>query len=115
MPDSPNPPLDLLPGSADILVLQALAWGPAHGYAVAGRIRDRTDGVLALEDAPLYKSLHRLERQGHVVAEWGLSENNRRARYYDLTPTGRGRLRTEAATWRQYAEALFKVLDPAAT
>jgi PadR family transcriptional regulator PadR len=106
-------PLDLLPGTADVLVLQALAWGSAHGYAVASRIRDRTDGVLELEDAPLYKSLHRLERQGYVVAEWGLSENNRRARYYALTPSGRARLQTEAATWRQYAAALFKVLDPA--
>ena len=108
-----TPPLDLLPGTAEILVLQALAWGPAHGYAVASRIRDRTDGVLALEDAPLYKSLHRLERQGHVTAEWGVSENNRRARYYALTASGRARLRAETATWRRYAEAVFKVIDPA--
>jgi PadR family transcriptional regulator PadR len=109
----PTVPLDLLPGTADILVLQALAWGPGHGYAVASRIRDRTDGVLELEDAPLYKSLHRLERQGHVVAQWGLSENNRRARFYDLTPAGHAKLRTETATWRRYVEAVFKVLEPA--
>jgi transcriptional regulator len=109
----PNAPLDLLQGTVDILVLQTLAWGPMHGYAVASWIRQRTDGVLDLEDAPLYKALHRLERQGYVEAEWGLSENNRRARYYQLTPGGRRQLRAEAATWRRYAEAVFKVLDPA--
>ena len=105
-------PLDLLQGTVDVLVLQALAWGPAHGYAVAGFIRQRTEGVLALEDAPLYKSLHRLERQGFVTAEWGVSENNRRAKYYALTRTGRAQLRREADTWRRYAAAVMRVLDP---
>jgi transcriptional regulator len=109
----PDAPLDLLQGTVDVLVLQTLAWGPMHGYAVASWIRQRTDGVLALEDAPLYKALHRLERRGDVAAEWGLSEHNRRARYYQLTPAGRARLGAEAATWRRYAEAVFKVLDPA--
>jgi PadR family transcriptional regulator, regulatory protein PadR len=105
-------PLDLLQGTVDILVLQTLAWGPMHGYAVANWVRDRTDGVLHLQDAPLYKALHRLEKQGFVEAEWGVSENNRRARFYQLTPAGRQQLRTEAATWRVYAEAVFKVLEP---
>ena len=105
-------PLDLLQGTVDILVLQTLAWGPMHGYAVASWVRERTDGVLELEDAPLYKALHRLEKQGYVEAEWGLSENNRRARYYQLTPAGRSQLHNEAATWRRYAEAVFKVLEP---
>ena len=106
-------PLDLLQGTVIILVLQTLAWGPPmHGYAISRWIRQRTDGVLDLEDAPLYKALHRLERQGYVEAEWGLSENNRRARYYQLTPAGRRQLRAEATTWRRYAEAVFKVLDP---
>jgi transcriptional regulator len=109
----PDAPLELLPGTADLLVLQALVWGPMHGFAVAGWVRRRTDGVLALEDAPLYKALHRLERQGAVVAEWGLSEHNRRARYYQLTPAGRARLGAEASAWRRYAEAVFRVLDPA--
>ena len=109
----PSSSLDLLQGTVDILVLQTLAWGPMHGYAVASWIRQRTDGVLELEDAPLYKTLHRLERQGYVEAEWGVSENNRRARYYQLTDAGRRQLRTEAATWRRYAEAVFKVLEPA--
>ena len=106
-------PPDLLHGTVDVLVLQALAWGPRHGYAVATWVRERTNGDLELEDAPLYKALHRLERQGHVEAEWGLSENNRRAKYYQLTPAGRRQLRTEAAAWRRYAEAVFRVLDPA--
>lgn len=110
----PSASLDLLQGTVDILVLQTLAWGPMHGYAVASWIRQRTDGVLELEDAPLYKALHRLERQGYVEAEWGVSENNRRARYYQLTPAGRRQLHAEAATWRRYAEAVFKVLEPVA-
>ncbi len=125
MPDAPTPdppggaplgpdaPPELLPGTADLLVLQALIWGPMHGFAVASWVRRRTDGVLSIEDAPLYKALHRLERRGHVVAEWGLSEHNRRARYYQLTGAGRAQLRADAAAWRRYAEAVFRVLDPA--
>ena len=110
----PATPSDLLHGTVEILVLQALAWGPPkHGYAVASWVRDRTDGALELEDAPLYKALHRLEQQGHVESEWGLSENNRRARYYQLTTTGRRQLRVSTDGWRRYAAAMFKVLDPA--
>ena len=115
MSDAPTPatPLELLPGTADVLVLQTLAWGPMHGFAVASWIRSRTDGVLALEDAPLYKSLHRLERQGFLAASWGLSDHNRRARYYELTAAGRAQLGAATTTWRQYVAAVFKVLDPA--
>ena len=105
--------LDLLQGTVDILVLQTLAWGPMHGYAVASWIRQRTDGVLELEDAPLYKALHRLERHGWVESEWGLSENNRRARYYQLTTAGRQQLRAKAATWSRYVEAVYKILQAA--
>ena len=105
--------MDLLQGTLDVLILRTLAWQERlHGYAISRWIRQRTDGVLDLEDAPLYKALHRLERQGYVEAEWGLSENNRRARYYQLTPAGRRQLRAEASTWRRYAEAVFKVLEP---
>lgn len=106
-------PLDLLQGTLDVLVLRTLAWGAMHGYAVSRWIRDRTGGVIEIEDAPLYKSLHRLERAGCVEAEWGLSENNRRARYYRLTTRGRQQLRAQESTWRRYAEAVFKVLEPA--
>ena len=106
-------PLDLLQGTLDVLILKTLSWGPMHGYAASRWIRERTDEVLAVEDAALYQALHRLERRGWVEAEWGLSENNRRAKYYRLTTEGRRQLRAEAATWRQYAEAVFKVLETA--
>jgi len=106
-------PLDLLQGTLDVLVLRTLAWGSMHGYAVSRWIHQRTDGVLEIEDAPLYKALHRLERAGYVAAEWGLSENNRRARYYSLTAAGRRQLKAEETAWRQYAAAVFKVLEPA--
>jgi len=76
-------------------------------------IRQRTDDVLAVEDAALYQALHRLERRAWIESEWGLSENNRRAKYYQLTTEGRRQLRSEAATWRRYAEAVFKVLETA--
>src|SRR3954469_11645816 len=105
-------PLDLLQGTLDVLVLRALAWGPRHGYAVSRWIRERTDGVLEIEDAPLYKALHRLEKNGYVSAEWGLSEKNRRARYYALTPAGQRHFQVEESAWRQYAAAVFKVLEP---
>jgi transcriptional regulator len=106
-------PLDLLQGTLDVLVLRALAWGPMHGYAVSRWIHQRTDGVLEIEDAPLYKALHRLERAGFVSAEWGLSEKNRRARYYALTTAGQRHFLAEENAWRQYAAAVFKVLEPA--
>ena len=109
----PRTTLDLLQGTLDVLILKTLSWGPMHGYGVSKFIRQRTDEVLAVEDAALYQALHRLERRGWVEAEWGLSENNRRAKYYRLTADGRRQLRAEAATWRRYAEAVFKVLETA--
>ncbi|HEY9429125.1 MAG TPA: PadR family transcriptional regulator [Gemmatimonadaceae bacterium] len=105
--------LDLLQGTLDVLVLRTLAWGPMHGYAVSRWIHDRTDGAIEIDDAALYKSLHRLEHSGAVDAEWGLSENNRRARYYKLTREGRRQLRSQESAWRRYAEAVSKVLAPA--
>ena len=105
--------LDLLQGTLDVLVLRTLMWGEMHGYAVSRWIRQRTDGVIEIEDAPLYKALHRLERTGCVEASWGVSENNRRARFYKLTPTGRRKLHEQESVWRRYAEAVFKVLEPA--
>lgn len=106
-------PLDLLQGTLDVLVLRTLTWGPMHGYAVSRWIRQRTEGVLEIEDAPLYKALHRLERDKLVSAAWGVSDNNRRARFYELTASGRKRLKVEESAWRRYAEAVFKVLEPA--
>jgi PadR family transcriptional regulator len=102
--------LPLIQGTLDLLVLRALAAGGNHGYGIAMLVRARTDGVLAIEDAALYQSLHRLEGQGFVEAEWRPSENNRRARYYTLTTDGRKRLREETATWRRYAHAVEALL-----
>lgn len=104
--------MDLLQGTLDVLILRALTAGPAHGYAVSRWVRERTGGALHIEDAPLYKALHRLEHAGCVAASWGVSENNRRARYYRLTATGRRRLRAETSTWRRYALAVSSVLEP---
>ena len=106
-------PMDLMQGTLDVLILRTLAWGPMHGYAVTRWIRERTAGTIDIEDAPLYKSLHRLEHAGCVSAEWGISEKNRRARYYKLTPRGRQQLKAEESAWRRYAAAVFAVLEPA--
>ena len=106
-------PIDMLHGTLDVLVLKTLSWGPTHGYGISRWIEERTRGVLEIEDAALYKSLHRLERGGSIEAEWGVSENNRKAKFYRLTTRGRQQLRAESNTWRQYAEAIFSVLDPA--
>ena len=106
-------PMDLLQGTLDVLVLRALVTGEMHGYAVSRWVRERTGGTLDIEDAPLYKALHRLEKSACVEAAWGVSENNRRARYYRLTAKGRKRFGEEEAAWRRYAEAVFRVLEPA--
>ena len=104
-------PLPLLQGTLDLLVLRALVSGARHGYGIATLIGDRTAGELAVEDAALYQALHRLEGQGLVDAEWGPSENNRRARYYRLTAEGRKRLRVETVSWQRYTRAVDAVLQ----
>ena len=103
----------MLHGTLDVLVLKTLSWEPMHGYGISRWIEERTRGVLEIEDAALYKSLHRLERGGSIEAEWGVSENNRKAKFYRLTSRGRQQLRAESNTWRQYAEAIFSVLETA--
>jgi PadR family transcriptional regulator len=108
-----KPPLPLLQGSLDLLVLGALASGATHGYGIATRVRERSGGALEVEDAALYQALHRLERKCLVEAEWGSSDNNRRARFYELTVDGRRRLRADAANWRRYAQAVSAVLEGA--
>ena len=105
--------LNLLQGTLDLLILQALAWGQMHGYGISRIIRERTSEVLLVEDAALYQAIHRLERRGSIEAEWGVSDNNRRAKYYALTPAGRRLLRRQADQWRRYAAAVSAVLDPA--
>jgi PadR family transcriptional regulator len=103
-------PLTLMLGTLDLLVLRTLVTGPHHGYGIATLIHERTDGDLAIEDAALYQALHRLDRLNLVDAEWRQSENNRRARYYTLTPAGRSRLRADADNWRRYTRAVDAVL-----
>lgn len=105
--------LPLVQGTLDLLVLRTLAAGAQHGYGIATAIRERTGGELSVEDAALYQALHRLDRQELVEAEWRPSDNNRRARYYTLTPAGRRRLREETAAWRRYARAVDAVLQGA--
>jgi transcriptional regulator len=102
--------LDLLKGTLDVLVLKALTWGPRHGYAVARWIDDVTTGTLQVEEGALYHALHRLEKKGLVEGEWGVSEMNRRAKYYTLTPVGRQQLAARTQTWTRYAEAVFAAL-----
>ena len=106
-------PLPLLQGTLDLLVLRILSAGPMHGYGVATLVHELTDGDLAVEDAAHDQALHRLVRQGLVDAEWGPSENNRRARYYELTAAGRKRLREQTANWRRYTRAVDAVLQGA--
>ena len=105
--------LSLMQGTVDLLILRALQQGPAHGYAVSRWVHDCTDSVLKIEDASLYQALHRLEEKGWIDSEWGLSENNRRAKYYELTTNGRRQLRADVSAWKRYAEAVFKVIETA--
>ena len=102
--------VDLLQGTLDVLILKALSWGPMHGYSVARWLQQTTDDVLSIEEGSLYPALHRMERRGWIASEWGLSENNRRAKYYQLTPQGRQQLRAKSTSWAQYAGAVTKVL-----
>jgi PadR family transcriptional regulator PadR len=102
--------LDLLQGTLDLLVLKTLSWGPAHGYSVARWIQQLTDDVLTVGEGSLYPALHRLEERGWVESEWRRSENNRKAKFYKLTPKGRAQLRAESATWDRFALAISKVM-----
>ena len=105
-----RPPLDLLQGTLDLLVLQTLSWGPAHGYAIARWIEQLTGDVLQVGEGSLYPALHRLEEREWIEAEWRLSENNRRAKFYRLTSRGRQQLRAETARWARMVEAVGRVL-----
>jgi transcriptional regulator len=111
-----DPKLEFVRGTLDVLILKALVWGPLHGYAVTSLIREHSDNALLLEEGTLYPALWRLESKGLLTAEWGLSENNRKAKFYRLTAQGRRQLQHEIKTWEAYAAAVAKVLgtiDPA--
>lgn len=103
--------VDVLRGTLDLLVLKALSWGRAHGYAVAEWIEHTTDDALHIEEGSLYPALHRLEERGLIESDWGLSEHNRRAKYYRLTPEGRKALRAESASWRRFVKAVHAALE----
>ena len=107
--------LSLFRGTLDLLILNALRMGEKHGYAVSEWIAAATDGTLLVEEGTLYPALHRLARRRLVQATWGVSENNRRAKYYSLTAAGRRRLEEEASTWRRYSEAVAKALAEGGT
>ena len=101
---------DILRGTLDLLILRALTWESAHGYGIARWIEFATGDVLAVGEGTLYPALHRLEERGWVEAEWGVSENNRRAKYYTLTRDGRRQLQVETASWQRYAAAVAAAL-----
>ncbi len=106
--------LNIFRSSLDLVLLKALSWGPRHGYAVAEWVSQATSATLLVEEGTLYPALHRLERKGWVSAEWGVSANNRRAKFYELTPSGRAQLRQETPTWLRHAEAVARALRSAA-
>jgi PadR family transcriptional regulator PadR len=103
-------PADLLYGTLNVLVLKTLSWKPMHGYAISNWLRERSTGTLEIDDAAMYKALHRLEELGAIGSVWGMSENNRRAKYYHLTAAGRRLLRDERAAWQAYALVVSRIL-----
>ena len=103
-------PTELLHGTLDTLVLKTLAWGPRHGYAIARWIEGMSAEALRIEEGSLYPALYRLERRGWIEAEWGLSERNRKVKFYRLTDEGRARLAVETAQWSRFAEAVGRIL-----
>ena len=115
MPKKGNPPLqgELLQGTLDLLILKTLALGPAHGHTIAHVIERRSDAVLQVEHGSLYPALHRLEDREWIASFWGTSENNRRARYYRLTPAGRKQLLEQTSRWDDLVRAIDRVLRPA--
>lgn len=104
---------DLLQGTLDLLILRTLQAGPQHGHGISLAIRSSSQEVLQVDHGSLYPALHRLEKQGWLDAEWKITENKQRAKYYRLTRTGRRRLRTEQERWNRLTEAISRVLDPA--
>jgi len=102
--------LNVFRSSLDLVILKALSWGPRHGYAIAEWVDHATSATILIEEGTLYPALHRLERKRWVDAEWGVSENNRRAKFYRITNAGRAQLRTETPTWLRHAEAVAQAL-----
>lgn len=102
--------MELVQGTLDVMILKALQWGPLHGYAISRWIKRTTEDVLSVEEGALYPALHRLRRKGLVESDWGVSENNRRAKFYQLTQKGRRALAEGSRSWETYARAVERVL-----
>lgn len=109
----PRPVIELLPGTLDLLVLKTLAWGPMHGLGVLRSIEQVTHGELQIEEGALYPALHRLEERGWLDADWGITEKNRRAKFYRLTTAGRRQLAAEVSRWSRYTNVVQLVLNSA--
>ncbi|MFZ0629833.1 MAG: PadR family transcriptional regulator [Acidobacteriaceae bacterium] len=105
------PYLDLPQGTLDLLILRALLMGPQHGWAISERVQQVSDDVLHIQQGSLYPALHRLERRGWIKAQWGVSDNNRKAKYYELTRSGRRQLEAETESWRKLTAAVAQVLE----
>jgi transcriptional regulator len=103
-------PLTLLKGTVDMLVLKAISWGPMHGFGIALWLEQQSGGTLGMDDSAMYQVLHRLEERGFVDAQWRITENNRRARFYRLTPPGRAHLTAETETWLRYSRVVTSVM-----
>src|SRR5580700_3143957 len=108
-----NDRVELPQGTLDLLILRTLALEPQHGWGISERVQQMSGDVLRIQQGSLYPALHRLERRGWIRAHWGTSDNNRRAKYYDLTRSGRKQLATERASWQKLTAAVARVLDPA--
>jgi PadR family transcriptional regulator PadR len=106
----PADPLTVVKGTLDVLVLKALTWAPMHGFEITAWLEGRSGGRLEVDDSALYQALYRMEQRGLVEAEWGVTENNRRARYYRVTSAGRAHLRAETARWLEYSETVTGIL-----
>jgi PadR family transcriptional regulator, regulatory protein PadR len=118
---SENPPnlnaegrLELLQGTLDMLILRTLQWGPRHGHGIGQAIRQQSDDLLKVETGSLYPALHRLVKRGWLKAEWGVSEANQRAKFYQLTSTGKAQLAREQNRWAQLVDAIGRIMNPVA-
>ncbi len=102
--------LDLMQGTLDMLLLKALSWGPMHGFGIVRWLESSTSGALQVDEGSLYPALHRMTERGWLTAQWGVSANNRRAKYYTITPAGRKQLRAESASWGRFIDAVAEVM-----
>ena len=114
MPPSSDQRLELLQGTLDMLILRTLQWGPCHGHGIGQAIRTQSDELLKVETGSLYPALHRLEKRGWLKSEWGVSEANQKAKYYQLTAAGKAQLARESDRWAQLVHAIGRIMNPAA-